>query len=870
MIKKSREIWQIEKMINNDEDLDLFEYIKETNLEDKNFKQLLLKYGLSFEDIEEAISISIFVIKNLFSKSGVKLPNSELIEIIIDCMQKIKNIIPYSIYRLKEIKKLQEKGYSQTNIEKIDEKNTFKVGYERYSKIRKSSIITSRFLISIQTSIPNPIRSSKSTVCTYYSFDGDEGITYMACILDEMNIILLKDKTKSIEILKATILEIYNDFKNLSHIRKLFLEKDKYLKELSKKTENLLFKNEIIENDENLVIPAELGNEYQSLIENSKNIIEVRNLQNILYNRLIFLGKNIKKAVKEVIAKSPLSDQFQGILESSCCTEDALQYLNYYFYISINSNLPVKLNIDESNQIFNYKKYFVSIGSIHKFVLYDKYKFDGIYNNPIVDDEINTPESIIKAVFEIFVDSGIYAGTPREYIGNYDIKSHKTRDEILSKKYDIKEYHKLLREIEKHNTKIYKKVNDIIFQKDQLDDLKKDSTLRLDKDIRNMVNNVAIVLNKDKDFIQKYVDLFRNFGIFNYLKNYELNTDKDKIKYRELQNKLKLDYVKKFYITKLKKYLSIIKNNENKTELNIDLNFIQSKDIAKEIQNDIYKENSKLFPFLNEDVRKYFLDLELDYTNQEINSINGIDNIYDSNYDKIKIYSDFNFNDASNVMLYMLVKQLSNFIYCNNNNINNYESKSNNNFDNEEVLNVDVKNIKCRYICNFILLLFEELDNDNDLFNLCEKGVQGIENSLIHDKIEFKSKIQFKQDEDYFTKMMEFKLGKQITSIDYFAEELQLEEDLKDDQDKVNFIMEKGKKELALKYGYEPSDDQLETYKDDYIKQMEDDVMFDDEAYDLNGGPKGIEVLDQGSGYGELNPYDFDDEEFDYSQEQIE
>jgi hypothetical protein len=377
-------------------------------------------------------------------------------------------------------------------------------------------------------------------------------------------------------------------------------------------------------------------------------------------------------------------------------------------------------------------------------------------------------------------------------------------------------------------------------------------------------------LNKDKNFIEKYINLFRNFGIFNYLKDNELNTDKDKIKYRESQNKIKLDYIKKFYITKLKKYLSIIKNNQDKANVNIHLNFVSSSEIAKEIQSDIYKENSKLFPFLNEDIRKYFLNLELDYSNQEINSINGIDNIYDSEYDKIKKYSNFNFNDASNVMLYMLVKQLNNFIFCDIYNDNNINNKINESFDNEQVLNVDVKNIKCRYICNFILILFEELDSDNELFNLCNDGAKGIENSLIHDKIEFKSKIQHKEDEDYFTKMMEFKLKKQITSIDYFAEELQLEEELKDEQDKTEFIMEKGKKELALKYGYEPTEDQLETYKEDYMKQMEDEIMFEDEAYDLNGGPKGVNVLDQGAGYGELNQYDFDDDEFDYSEQQIE
>jgi hypothetical protein len=76
----------------------------------------------------------------------------------------------YSIYKIREIKKLQDKGFSKITIEKIENKNTFKTSYERFYKIKKNSIITSRFLISIQTSIPSIIRSSKTTICSFYSF----------------------------------------------------------------------------------------------------------------------------------------------------------------------------------------------------------------------------------------------------------------------------------------------------------------------------------------------------------------------------------------------------------------------------------------------------------------------------------------------------------------------------------------------------------------------------------------------------------------------------------------------------------------------------------------------------------------------------
>ena len=227
MIKKSREVIVEEKVeTKNGEEFDLIDYIDKISLTDnKPFKELLLKYGLSIEDIDEAIKILFFIVKNLFSKSGVSLNNNELINIVIDSMQKIKLIIPYSIYKIREIKKLQDKGFSKIAINKIENKNTFKTSYERYYKIKKNSIITSRFLISIQTSIEPIIRSSKTTICSFYSFDDNEGIDYMTCILTEMDTIILKDKTRSQEIIKIGLLEAYNDFKNMAYIKELFKKK---------------------------------------------------------------------------------------------------------------------------------------------------------------------------------------------------------------------------------------------------------------------------------------------------------------------------------------------------------------------------------------------------------------------------------------------------------------------------------------------------------------------------------------------------------------------------------------------------------------------------------------------------------------------
>jgi hypothetical protein len=103
-------------------------------------------------------------------------------------------------------------------------------------------------------------------------------------------------------------------------------------------------------------------------------------MYNNLINRLKYLAQNIKATVRNVISSSAITNIYGSGLESSCCSEDAESFNNYYYLIELESNYPLKNVIDESKEIFTYTNYFTNIGSIHKFLLLDKSKYDGIYN----------------------------------------------------------------------------------------------------------------------------------------------------------------------------------------------------------------------------------------------------------------------------------------------------------------------------------------------------------------------------------------------------------------------------------------------------------------------------------------------------------
>jgi hypothetical protein len=880
-LKKSREIWKAEKESITMEKFDLFEQVKLSDLDESSMKEILIRQGLTIEDVDSAIKISIFITKNLFPKSGVYLSNQSILNIIIDCMQKIKSIIPYSIYKSKEIKKLQDKGVPMLEIEKIDLKGKFKEGYENYNKIRKSSIITARFLIEVQTAVPNLVRTSKSTICPFYSFDGEEGLIYMSCILQEMGLISLKDKVKAMEIIKVSLQDSYDEFKNLVHIKKLFKLKKSYLLEISKKKEIFKFIDENATNnkkeEEKIIEPIEISKNYDNILKKEKNVSNINKLKKVLLDRLLFLSKSIKKSVKDVIVATPTSDLYSGLLETSCCQEEAETYLGYYYFIENLSDITVKKYIDESHLLYDLLKYYIQTGTIHKFLFYDKFKFDGIYNYAIVDDQVNTSESLIKAVFENYVPDGQYAGTMREYVGGLDsqidIKTGMTKSEILNKTYTIEDYEKLMREIEKQNIKLYKPYEIFEMEKVVLDDLKKNSYDKLDEAINNLVKNVANMLDKNKEYIEKNIKLMRNMGMFdnNLVEKDDKNiTEKEKIKYRQNLNKSKLDYLKKFYISVLKKNLAFIKyGSQNKFET-IDLSYSGDEQVGLEMQSYIYNQYQKIEPFLKNEIKEYFMNLETIYSNEEINSINGMDNIYDSKFEKIKKYSDFNFQDASNVLLYIIVGQLNSFISCG---IKEKEEYNENNFiGSEKLKQIDNKNVKCRYICLFIDLLFEYIDNDYEIFDVCKKGSEDIKNNLIHDILEYKVKEYYKEEKtDY--ELQKIKKDKFIGSINELGEENEKAEgeyiENLETNEKEYYVIEKAKKALFEKYGYEPTETEINNYKNEYMDEIALDMDIEKDLYNYSTDPKKEEVIDQGNEYGTFNEFDFETGEgFDYSAEE--
>ena len=780
----------------------------------------------------------------------------QIINITIDSIQKINKILTYKTYE--KIKKINIEKKS-IKIDEYKDKDIFQKEYDTYREVKKNSIIIARFLIAVQTAVPNITIHNQIAICPFYSFDNDEGLIYMACIADKLKLVQFKNKTVVFDRFKEDIKKEYNEFLDFRSIKELFKKKEIYSKSISKKQGIYLFEqDDDISKSFEIIEPAKINFNYKKTSKNE-----------ILF-RLRYLANNVKRIVSEFIQKAAITNTYAQSVELSCCSEIATDFIGFYEEIKRQTEYIIQNDINESYELYRYLSYYISYGSIHKVMIYDKNIFCGIYNKAIVDDEKNVSEELIKSVFEVYVDEGYHIGTVREYVNDIDIKTGKKRSDIINKKYSIEKYNELLKAIEGKNIKIVKPPRDLVFDKETLNDLKNTSNNDLNNQIKILMNNMTIALGKDNEFKNTYSELFKNFGNFYKKKdkieevdpNIYIDKEQQKILKKKIilkneneLNNIKLNYVKTFYIDKLKKYLSKIQNyqkGQDDDDLEEKLKKIIDDDSAlHDIQKEIYNNDLKLTDFFKDNMKLFFDKLELTYTNKQIDYIRGVDHIYDKEYKDIIKFSDFTSIDAYNSMLYIFVKQLNDFILC--------DIKTD-----KIILDEDLKDKtkyklsnKCTAISRFILVLFEEIKNDVE-YNSCDTSQ--IDNSQIHDIVNYKIKIYTKKDKvDFLSSIIQGKLEGKLSStqIGELAEqqdiadaEVSLELDDKDERESIGM-------KLKQRLGRDASDDEITEYKDKHDQSNHQADEYD--TYDFDEQAKGKEVLDKGH-YGDEDVHD--DEEF--------
>ena len=747
-LSMSRQKWSKEewKQFSETENRNLDQLLsskEQLDCESSDFKSMLRAEGLDGNNLEEAISICTFITKNLYNNMGIILANGDLIQVIIESMQQIVRIAPFAVYKQLEKKKLQEQKISEAIIQKMEAKGIFEDNYKKQREYLKQSIICARLLITIQTIVPELVLKKRTSSCSFSGFENPHGINFSACILQELHSDIPRRRESEqqtlLDFFKKSIQKYYDIYINNAHIRELFKVKHQY-KQSMKKNRIHFQENKDYDIYPFDKIPKPINpNSFLKDLTQVSNSNQVAQLKSTLKYRNLYLMNQIMSIIDEVIGQSPISDKHAIVhMPSSCCAEEALQYLNFYHYFQL-ENDQIKSYIEETNALYSLFSYFNNSGVFHRFYLYDPKKFAGCYNPIIVYDGKNASEKFKTSVLLTYVDKGEYKGTRREFLSSdpnaIDIKSNKTRAtlEEEAKTFTIEDLNTLLKDVEQQTLEFYNPKINFHMDEATLQELKDNAMENIQIQLKFLLQNTSQLLNLNQNFNQKYENIIMSIGIYNIQdKLQKKDTKKEKVKLEEQLYLKKLDYFQKFYINTFKKNLSFIKNQKNLPQKNISLKFMDNPEDRREMQKDIGMTRDKILHFVETVQPSSFVDNHANYSNQEITSIVGKNNIYDKDYQSIIKYSDLTNNDASNILLFILLDNLNQF-YA-------YIDEKNYTLDpSKEKYNQD--------IARFVHFLLEIIEEDYELFELCNQKNE-IQNSMLYDYLMKKSFFLAKDGED--------------------------------------------------------------------------------------------------------------------------
>ncbi len=859
---RSRDVWiedEEEKAPQTVAELETYDpKVKYLDCDSKEFRKIFLEKDFKPDDIQHAKDICTFVQKNMCSKTGILLNEYDTISIIIDSLEKIRNIPNYKDYTQREAKLLMStKGFKPEMIKRMFEEDVFLKNYEIYQRIQYASIIASRFLISVQTAVPDYQFSTKLSPCAFTSFEGIDGIQYISCLLLEMG--TLPSTGSKDEMMKSYMEYVNNnfmEFKKSTAINQLYMKKREYKMELSKKVAK--FNTSMIEDFS--IIYENKGPLPDNFIKNVLSGKDIEKNYKMWKERINYLNQELRKIYMSVYNQTELRDVNPesgagiSIIEKACCDEYLNEYMGFIYYVESKSgNVSFGGMINEVRDLYKLRNLFHQRGTYSRTITNGPISDSYFSNNlPVYVNPQNSSLDLITEKFIMYVDEGPYVGTLRYYVGEgkdkRDTKSGKLYDEIISKSYTPKEYEILLNHIASH------KQNNLNLYTYQIYDththnLKINANNLKDKEIEKLIKSLSTILGKvgNKEFSNKYSDLLYNIGYYQYYMSLDKknSSKKNNIKNDEALLHIRLQYLKKCYNDYLRKHLSMIKNNKSRikeletiedTQL---LTFEPNEYISKEVQSFIYNSYEVLEEFYDPSVQIYFKNVKLKYDAQMINSIYGEDNIHDSQYKKIIKSSEFSFRDAAEIVHYLFIKELNSLILCTNENEDNDEEIDETAGDENITLNAASMNTQCKYRCKFIQYILDKMLDDIDLFDINTKEIERIKNAKNYAYLETLEKALNADDDDgYFTRQLQYTIHGKITTaglpVEGTGEEMS-EADIKQ-QETVDDFIEKTKTDYMAQYGTEMPADMLETAKEEYMDKLYNEELAEQENENVQDG----------------------------------
>lgn len=794
----------------------------------QSYRGDLMAKGFNMDQVETGIKICE-TLQSISNKIGIKLLKSDFMDTVGDILEQFLVLPPYPVFRKKSVLASITKGVSKEKVQKMDEMGIFKSAYSKFITLKKYSIIASRLLITIQTAVPPYQRKRPITACTFSSWSGKYGVEYLSCILIEMKVMMYKDKDDKMKsiLMGEVIDEIFKSlrlFQDNVRIKKMFSKRFIYDKSLPVVQSNKVIDKEVIKPMEVEALP----NDFIKKMLSNDNVKELREQ---LYGRSSYLGYLIKSLIKEATSGEEMIMPM-NIQENACCLEgiDGYKYGNF-----INAKTGDRLRdvMKETWEISPYHQYFVWKGMITKMFVNPK-RIVYTHNGPM-EQVIN--ESLIKEKFKMYCYTGITRGQIHYFIGEDKnkkcVKCGKYLEEIEKSEFTREEFDKLLDDIKELKYKVpdLKEVEELV-------DVKKLKKENLSQGITSLINKLSKILGKpdDKIFKERYENLLNQLGNYeNYFKKDEdgriENIEIDKDTYEryetftlidnEIENRI---HLLKLYINQyFRRYISIIANNYKIRDMSVRIPYVSSE-ISKDLQKTIYDDYDLLAQYFTETNAEIFKELKFEYSIQEVNSIYGNSDRYNCLWSEILEKSEFDLSSASDVLLYILISNLNNFLLVK-----------------EPVV-----------VANFIISMFDVILSDTSTFDMTKKEIKKYETTIYYElycKYFKEIKTSSSQANKTFLKNQS---GVNLVSDGTIDIGSLIEQQSQMDIDASRYEQQEEQIEkMAMeKFGADATGDQIEAFKEKYYENERKDEYTYTNEFNMMQPKEDDEILEVGDDYG--------------------
>ena len=619
------------------------------------------------ENIRKA-KIACDLLSVICNKVGLDIPNNHFISLVLTSVRDTRRIQIYETYMNRRISNLEKKKkYTKDKINTLIKDALFE------KKMRKSYYIyyMSQYLTLIISHLLWYLRCFSHIItpkndipgCSYITFDDEEGIYYMLCIIIKLKLSYIQSSQGTIGIQENIPKE---------KIQKSLLF---WISILQPKYEEFYINNnKDISNERriNNIIGSYRVNEIKEIFNWSEYNVEEKE---VIFDKKLSVIENINTIHKYI---NKYTEKYFELYLQELMTYDKIFGDSESRTYSLVSFHDKKTEYSSRNTDILSPKYIRNICKNN--ILYEKmyntlYTGSLIYSNSLLiqkHDTINYNIQNIsiekkKNIFIYYCYEGKNKGRLHNFYKYYNIVKKciyckKTYEELFQKNYSEKEYIDAYNEIQNKNIiyfqyKKEKKIETSLLKKDSTDKKYKKILSKISKKISKKSSRE----NKKKveDLVYSFFQDLRNFDNILYISK-KNRTKKDKILYNQ--------YIEQYSIKKCKSYINdFFRKNISRIQNGFTIPKIKLPENLKKTEESWFRllENQYtwLEPFITEKNKKIFSKCIFNYSRDKIHNLKASTNIYDRSYIfKKNIKDDFNTYDILQFLVYYFVSEIQLFM----------------------------------------------------------------------------------------------------------------------------------------------------------------------------------------------------------------